>query len=172
MPTTFVLNPSYQSSETHNFVQRFTELAMNNGMSLKERMPQKHCFKNVWLVKPAAMNQGRGIQFFTKLLDIMKFVQAQPAHSYWVVQKYIERPLLFRGRKFDIRIWVLVTHPNEVYIYRDGYLRTSSTQFDLKDGNLYVHLTNNCLQQKGDQYSLHEAGNTLSFSEFQRYLDS
>ena len=28
----------------------------------------------------------------------------------FVIQKYMEKPLLFHGRKFDIRVWVLVNH--------------------------------------------------------------
>ena len=30
-------------------------------------------------------------------------------------------------------------------MYEDGYLRTSSDDYDLNNGNNYVHLTNNCL---------------------------
>jgi len=62
----------------------------------------------------------------------------------WVVQKYIERPLLLNGRKFDIRIWVIVTEDLKIYFYKQGYLRTSSGTFDLTDKNNFVHLTNHC----------------------------
>ena len=81
-------------------------------------MPLKHCEKNIWLVKPAAMNQGKGIEIFGNLRDIKGFINSKNTGSHWVVQKYIEKPLLFKGRKFDIRMWALITHRKEViYIY-------------------------------------------------------
>jgi hypothetical protein len=46
--------------------------------------------------------------------------------SSFVIQKYMEKPLLFSGRKFDIRMWVLFTHEFKVFLFRQGYLRTSS----------------------------------------------
>jgi hypothetical protein len=48
-----------------------------------------------------------------------------------IVQKYIENPLLYNRRKFDIRIWVLVNQEKKVYFYMDGYARTSSLEFNL-----------------------------------------
>ena len=62
----------------------------------------KHCAENYWLVKPANMNQGKGIEIFNNLNEIIKFVASRDAYTYWVIQKYIERPLLFKDRKFDI----------------------------------------------------------------------
>ena len=44
----------------------------------------------------------------------------------YVVQKYIERPLLIKGRKFDIRVWALVTHNRELFFFQEGYIRLTS----------------------------------------------
>ena len=56
-------------------------------------------------------------------------------------------------------------------MYNEGYLRTSSDDYELQNDNNYVHLTNNCLQQHGDNYGKYEDGNTVSFDVLQQYLD-
>lgn len=38
--------------------------------------------------------------------------------SVILVQKYLEKPLLYWGRKFDIRMWVLLSHRLEVFVFR------------------------------------------------------
>jgi flagellin-specific chaperone FliS len=35
-----------------------------------------------------------------------------------LIQKYIEKPLLYYGRKFDIRMWVLISHKLDVYLFQ------------------------------------------------------
>ena len=152
--------------EFHQFVSRYTDLQRNNGFSPKERTPQKHCAENYWLVKPANMNQGRGIEIFNSMMEIQKFLSSQTIYSYWVIQKYIEKPMLFKGRKFDIRVWSVATHKGEFFFYKNGYLRTSSDDYSLDNENNYVHLTNNCLQKHGDNYGKHEDGNTVGFEAF------
>ena len=102
----------------------------------------KHCIHNLWLVKPSNANQGRGIELFSNLDMMMNFINSRPAGTSCVVQKYIERPLLYHNRKFDLRVWAVVTNNNEIYFYREGYLRTSSNHYSLESSDLTTHLTN------------------------------
>ena len=58
------------------------------------------------------------------------------------------------------------------YWYQDGYLRTSCREFTVKNvSNRYVHLTNDAVQKRLDDYGKFESGNKLSYAEFQKYLD-
>lgn len=64
-----------------------------------------------------------------------------------VVQKYLKNPLLLRGYKFDMRIYVLLTSvkPLEAFIYKEGFARLSTEPFNLDPDDLcnnYIHLTN------------------------------
>jgi len=50
------------------------------------------------------------------------------------------------NKKFDIRVWVLVTHLMEVYVFKEGYLRMSSEDYTLDEiDNPFIHLTNNAV---------------------------
>lgn len=81
------------------------------------------------------------------------------------MQKYIEKPFLYKNRKFDIRTYALTTTINgnlQGYWYSDGYLRTCSREYSLKnDKNRMVHLTNDAVQKKGDDYGKFESGNKV-----------
>jgi tubulin--tyrosine ligase len=69
------------------------------------------------------------------------------------------------NRKFDIRCFVLLTTVNGIlkgYWYYDGYIRTSSEEFTLTDlGNTMVHLTNDAVQKKGEQFGRFENQNKV-----------
>lgn len=170
IPTSFIIAAQVEDFEYQSLLKRFHDL--ENLHSNKERTPVKHCLKNMWLIKPAALNQGKGIEICKNIKEIVRSLRSKPMNSLWLVQKYIEKPLLLNGRKFDIRVWALVTGKKEVFYYKKGYIRTSSVNYDLEGKDTYIHLTNNCLQQFGDMYGVFEKGNTLSYSQFQSYLDS
>jgi hypothetical protein len=66
-PTTFVVSSNLETYEYFQFIKRYQDLKRGDGQTIKERVPQKHCHKNVWLVKPANENQGKGIKIFDDL---------------------------------------------------------------------------------------------------------
>lgn len=170
IPTTFILSGQIEDLELQNFICRFNEIASLK--SNKEKTPTKHCENNLWLLKPANLNQGKGIEILSSLKAILRSLREKPSGSQWVIQKYIEKPLLIENRKFDIRVWVLITGKKDLFFYKQGYIRTSSFEYNLQEKVNYVHLTNNCLQQFSDKYGAYEEGNTLSFGQLENYLNS
>lgn len=70
-----------------------------------------------------------------------------------IVQSYIRNLLLYNGRKFDIRSYMiaLTVHGRlKFYWYEEGYIRTSSEYYDLSNLNdSFIHLTNDAIQKNG-----------------------
>lgn len=47
--------------------------------------------------------------------------------SSFVIQRYLENPLLLPGhRKFDVRVWVVLDPRYDIYAYSEGVVRTCS----------------------------------------------
>jgi hypothetical protein len=132
-------------------------------------------FKNIWIVKPGEFtNRGTGITVCKSLEEILMIVRPA-ADKTFILQKYIENPLLINKRKFDIRCYAMMTSINGViqgYFYLDGYLRTTSQEYSVDELDPFVHLTNDAIQKHSAAYGKFENGNKLSYREFQKYLDS
>lgn len=105
-PTSFIVSSEKGDKGYLHYERRYKEI--QRGGSKNERVPVKHCTKNMWLLKPASLNQGRGIEIYRSCKELYETV-LRKKDNQWVVQKYIERPLLYFDRKFDLRVWVLVT---------------------------------------------------------------
>lgn len=67
---------------------------------------------------------------------------------------------------------MLVDHQYNIYLYREGVLRTSSEPYNSSDlQDMTSHLTNHCIQQEHSQnYGRYEEGNEMFFDEFRQYL--
>jgi hypothetical protein len=183
VPATFVIDLKSKklNSQLNTFVHFFRSL-INKDMKNKPELPLTHFTgSNVWLIKPSDNNRGRGIQIFNSLAGfkslMSEFISGKAMkksrRGTYIVQKYIESPLLISSRKFDIRVWVLVTSPLKCFIYEQGYIRTSSNQFSLEDSSLtdvFIHLTNNAVQKESKEYSKFEKGNQMSFHDFESFF--
>lgn len=104
-------------------------------------------------MKPTGKSQGKGIFLFNKLSSIAQW-ESHSAENY-IVQRYINDPLLIGGKKFDIRIYALVTSysPLTVYLYRSGFARFTHSRYEeSKINNSEIHLTNVAIQKHSDGY--------------------
>lgn len=140
-------------------------------------------FKRVggfWIMKPIGSAQGKGIFMFSKLSQISKWKSdsrwkpdREDAQTY-VVQKYLMSPYCVAGRKFDMRLYALVTNyvPLTAWFYRSGFCRFSSQRYDTSDmTNEAVHLTNVAIQKKLDTYDA-ESGGKWELRQLKLYLMS
>ena len=149
--------------------------------------------KNMWIVKPGEnTNRGNGIQVCTSLNEVQSIIRTCRPKVFtvgseasnklednqrrtFILQRYIDRPLLIRGRKFDIRAYGTMTSINgylKGYFYEDGYIRTSSSKYTSKSNDIFIHLTNDAVQKYADNFGKYESGNKLSYQDFQKYLNS
>ena len=147
----------------------------------EERMKGDELLNNLWIVKPGeATNRGIGIKVCGTIEEIALVIDEVKVKNNvkrtYIVQKYLYRPMLYKNRKFDIRCYVLVTVFNnniQSYLYKEGYLRTSCSEFSLNQiDDKFIHLTNDAVQKHSPDYGKFEDGNKLSYSEYQDYLDS
>ena len=88
-----------------------------------------------------------------------------------LIQKYIENPLLYKGRKCDMRIWVLLTHQMKVFIFKEGHLKTCSVEYDINSQDAFTHITNYSFQKHNNDFQKFEKGNEVPFYEFQKFID-
>ena len=127
--------------------------------------------RNIWIVKPSGLSRGRGISCIDQLNDILSNIKT---HNQTVIQKYIENPLIIKGRKFDIRQWVLVTNfnPLTVYLFDTPYIRFGAEDFHLDDfKNIFSQLTGNSIAKHSEKFENSEIeGDMWETEQFREFL--
>ena len=84
-------------------------------------------------------NRGQGITCTNNLEDVRTRIDSLKKlgkNKSLILQQYIVNPLLYNGRKFDIRTYMIVSINNgklRAYWYQDGYIRTSSYLWKLDE---------------------------------------
>lgn len=84
-------------------------------------------YKDMYIFKPTSSSCGRGIKVIGKKDVVQK-------KSGFLVSKYVSKPHLLRGYKYDLRIYIVVTsfEPLKVYIFKEGLVRLATCLYTTK----------------------------------------
>ena len=127
--------------------------------------------QKVWIIKPGEhSNRGQRIKICRSVSEVREIIEQSCSKEMFIVQKYIEKPLLINKRKFNLRCYGLVTSHNGNV---KGYLRTSSKKFTLKNlESKATHLTNEAVQEMYEDFGKFEPDNELTYKDFNLYLQT
>ncbi|NXL79277.1 TTLL4 polyglutamylase, partial [Leptocoma aspasia] len=119
-------------------------------IKLLKKAWEKGASRQKWIVKPPASARGIGIQVIHKWSQL-------PKRRPLLVQRYLHKPYLIGGKKFDLRLYVYVTcyDPLRVYLFKDGLVRFASCKYSSSMeslGNKFMHLTNYSVNKKNMEY--------------------
>ena len=86
--------------------------------ALKAEFGGKNHGNKTFIVKPSKGCQGTGIRLTRCLDDISP-------HEPNIVQRYLHKPHLLNGHKYDLRLYVLLSsvQPLRVFLFREGLVR-------------------------------------------------
>ena len=118
-------------------------------MQFKEQFTEKR--NKTFIIKPDARCQGRGI-FLTRNIEDIDENENQ------VAQRYMHKPFLIDGLKFDLRLYVLLASvdPLRLYLHRDGLVRFCTEKYRSPlSSNLddtFSHLTNYSINKNNDNF--------------------
>ena len=155
----------------YNFMKETYLYPEDKKIILKKFKNYKINKDNLWIVKPKNGNTGKGVHLFNSL---------ESESSEFLISKYVVNPHLINGKKYDLRIYVLVTglKPLKIYINKEGLARISAEKFSLNEedfNNRFVHLTNTGVNKNSKEYVYaedfnSENANKLSLHTYQKYI--
>jgi tubulin polyglutamylase TTLL6/13 len=128
-----------------------------------------------FICKPEASSQGRGI-FLTRSLEEIP--------EKCVVQRYLHKPYLLEGLKFDLRVYVLVAgcDPLRLFIHKEGLVRLATEPYVMPTsgnlGEICMHLTNYAINKNNPKFEFNQneqddfTGHKRSLSTFFKHMEA
>ena len=120
--------------------------------------------KSLWIVKPVNMSRGRGVHLLKDLAELKYLIKKSYDEKEIpdLLSRYLDKPHLINNKKYDLRIYVLVTSfsPLRFYIYYNGLVRFATEDYH-KDNleNIYIHITNYSINKNNLNYKSNQKNN-------------
>lgn len=148
-PPSFHVSLSFSSSERNS---------LENAMD-KDTSP--------WIVKLSMGKRGLGVKVLTSKKEI-------PNEQEYVAQKYIANPFLVNGRKFHLRLYLVITNmqPLRALVHKEGLVLFAASNYSSETDtyqDLSIHLTNAAVADRNNRQSM---SNSMLLSELWEVLKS
>ena len=104
----------------------------------------------LWLLKAGDSSNATDMHLFdASRVSAISDLLRSTLRTSWLVQQYIDRPLLIRGFKFHIRAVVLAVGRLKVFLHRHAIALMASKHYSCEDlGDLAVHASNHSVAEK------------------------
>ena len=144
----------YNKDILHKYVEKMDKILFEKYF-LKQQIISDELLKKLdsnklYIVKPIPGFAGDGIRVFKGHNGIKEHIQIIEKKSKkkdkWIIQDYISNPLLLNGKKFHMRIMILLFNDN-VYFYKDFLVYPAQKEFKLDDLSVEIHDTHGTLTQ-------------------------
>ena len=124
---------------------------------------QKKGLENTWIIKPTNLARSIDTWVTNNLDQIVKLVDTGPK----IAQKYIHRPITFKGRKIDLRYVVMMKSllPLQLYIPDEFYIRFSNNQFTMEETTFQEYETHFTVMNYGNDMT------NIRCEEFMKMFD-
>ena len=89
--------------------------------------------------------------------------QCGEIRNSYIIQRYINEPLLILGHKFDIRVYMLIASANPpIVYYHDGYLRISQYEYEPNS----THQTSSQMSSDGSKFDATQEWNLTVLTDY------
>jgi hypothetical protein len=87
----------------------------------------------VYIVKPENSLSRTGVGVIRNYLELMSHLDHYSDYQEWIIQDYIDNPLLFNNKKFHFRIYVIYVQTENsttAYLSKNGFIYTANKEFE------------------------------------------
>jgi len=87
----------------------------------------------VFILKPENALSRQGVGIVRNYLELVSHLDKFPQFKEWIIQDYIDNPLIFNNKKFHFRIYVIYMQTSKfqvAYLGKRGFIYTANKEFE------------------------------------------
>ena len=117
---------------------------MFNTQTIRNLVPVFKKSRGKFIVKPDNGTFRRGVSIITSYNQLYNYINRSPYKCNWILQDYVENPLLYNGRKFHFRVYALLVRDArdlKVYIYNKSFMYFANNKYKINTVDNESHLS-------------------------------